>query len=222
MGCYKNGNLVGGMVLQEPKPLTPFQGVLVRNTEGKYTTQMSLENEVCQALAEIKHPKFFNHYNLVDVRQFLWAGYSPILKYTYVVEPNWDRCEKDTKWMVLKHKFNDIKENDFDTLDALYTLTFERKGMTRPVSTEFLRNMCDLPFTEIYTTEGAGVVLIKDTKRYYYIIGASDGEGTSSFLLWNAIKDKKEVDVVGCNNCKIGMFKRGFGGQLKPYFGLTL
>lgn len=219
LGYYKNGNLAGGMVLQKQMPLTPFQGVLVRAQDGKYATRMSLENEVVTALIPAMGKRVFcNHYALTDIRPFLWAGFTAGVKYTYVWTPSCE-MEKDTRYII--NRYNAQIGQDFDKLDWLYTLTFQRKGMERPVSSKFLRRMCEATNAEVLTCDGAGVILIKDSKRYYYIIGASDGEGASSYLLWNAIKDKHEVDFVGCNDRKIGLFKRGFGGRLMPYYQVS-
>ena len=219
LGYYKNGNLTGGMVLQKPMPLTPFQGVLVRPTEGKYTTRMSLENEVAEALIPaIGKATFSNHYTYTDIRPFLWHGFVASIKYTYVWTPDCE-LEKDTRYII--NRYDKPIGSDFDRLDWLYTETFKRKNLSRPVSSKFLRQMCEATNAEVSTTEGAGVILIKDSKRYYYIIGSSDGQGESSYLLWNAIKDKNEVDMVGSNNKNIGLFKRGFGGILKPYYQVS-
>jgi hypothetical protein len=65
-----------------------------------------------------------------------------------------------------------------------------------------------------------------DTKRAYYIFGASNpekiGDGASSLTLWTAFENLsprfKEIDMVGANDYKIALFKRGFGGRLVPYF----
>ena len=219
LGYYKNGNLTGGIVLQKPMPLTPFQGVLVKPTEGKYTTRMSLENEVAEALIPaIGRTTFSNHYNFIDIRPFLWHGFSSTIKYTYVWTPSC-QLEKDTRYII--NRYDKPIGKDFDRLDWLYTETFRRKKMERPVTSKFLKKMCEATSAEVFTTDGAGVILVKDSKRYYYIIGSSDGHGESSYLLWNAIKDRNEVDMVGCNNKNIGLFKRGFGGELKPYYQVS-
>ena len=72
----------------------------------------------------------------------------------------------------------------------------------------------------VASDNSAAVILINDEHRSYYILGASTGNSTSSSVLWEAIKDKQEVDLVGCNDKKIALFKKGFGGELKPYYRL--
>lgn len=202
-GVYKKDNLIGGIAdFGEAKPLTPFQSVLT----------LKNPQQVMEAL-DVKY--VVNHYTLPDIRPFLWKGYKPLVRYTYIVRPEWGLLDKDTRNLVRKY---DLPiGSDFGYLDALYSLTFERKGLQRPIDSAFLKKVCDMG--TIYTCDGAAVVIIRDEKRSYYIIGASDGTGTSSYLLWNAIKDEREGDLVGCNNRDIANFKKSFGGELKVYCG---
>ena len=70
-----------------------------------------------------------------------------------------------------------------------------------------------------------------DNKRAYYIFGASDPKkrsgqsGTS--VIWDALYDLskngiKEVDMEGVNSPARGWFKLSFGGELKPYYEISL
>jgi len=257
---YQGGNLVGGILVTEKEgtcisggpnaPLTPFQGVIVCDVPGmKYANVIAFHSEVATRLLETleqtyKDIEITNHYSFVDIRPFIWAGYSQSIRYTYIVDLSnmdklWGELEKDTRYEITKARKNEIivkKQDDVTAFDKLYTLTFERKGLKRPVSTEFIGRLYEAlknkERAEIYLGEGkdgtpsAAVFVMWDTKRAYYIFGASNpekiGDGASSLTLWTAFENLsprfKEIDMVGANDYKIALFKRGFGGRLVPYF----
>ena len=203
--------------------LTPFQGVLVKNIDGyKECKKLSIYSKLSNYIIdEVPKGTIYNHYTFSDIRSFIWRGWKPDIKYTFVVRPDWDKLEKQTRYEISRYDLP-IEHGDVEKLNFLYTETFKRKGMKRPVSEKFVERLCEEMNTEVYTTENSAACLIKDNKRSYYILGASDGTGESSYCLWNAIKDLKEVDLVGCNDEKIAHFKKGFGGKLVPYYGVSL
>lgn len=229
---WKGNNAVAMLVVFEtPQPATPFQGILIGDNTGmKPASIISLHNEVAEALMSVCPSEFCNHYTFPDIRPFLWKGWQAYVKYTYVVDLHdmgkaWDNLEKQTRYEI-KHTETTMREKpDIEEFDRLYNLTFERKGLKRPISSDFIRAMTTFEHGLYMTDDGeAGVLMIRDPKRSYYIFGASRGEGGSSYCLWNALleesKYRKEVDLVGCNSPKIGLFKRGFSGCLKPYYGV--
>jgi hypothetical protein len=74
---------------------------------------------------------------------------------------------------------------------------------------------------------GSMAVFIHDTKRAYYLFGASDpaqrDEHTGSVVLWDAFKVLRAggvtcVDLEGVNSPRRGWFKLSFGGSLLPYY----
>ena len=224
-GWYKGDELLGGVIDWEPHPLIPFQGIICKKVD-KYTTQMSLENEVSNGLMDVCPNEFFNNYNFTDIRPFLWRGWKPIIRYTYLLDMNddtWDNLEKQTRYEINNTKL----ETGFSTDDFndLYDITFARKGLKRPVGREFIEEIrSTIPniMFVFYDNKkpSSGAMMIQDSKRWYYILGASTGENTSAYALWKAFPMVGEVDLVGCNDEKIGKFKKGFGGKLTPYYGL--
>ena len=238
-GCYKGGILLGGMAnFDELTPLTPYQGILVRDMpEMKYANYCSLVGEVTESLIPYAPKQFYNHWSFQDVRPFKWNGWSCDIRYTYVVDLTnldavWEGLEKQTRYEVVHaRKFYDSWITpDIDVFNILYSETFKRKGVERPVDSDLVRKLnwvCNaIVFCSCTVdTVGSMAVFIEDSKRAYYILGAS-GEGhTSSLTLWHAFERLakagiKEIDLVGCNSEKIGLFKRGFGGKLTPYYGV--
>lgn len=259
-GCYRDDELIGGLPVLERRgiclsggpraPLIPFQGVIVCDVPGmKYANVIAFQNEVTGRLIETLEQTYrdieiANHFSFIDIRPFIWAGYSQLVRYTYIVDLSnldklWGEMEKDTRYEINKARKNEIvvkKQLDVMVFDRLYTLTFERKGLKRRLSTEFICRLYNAlknkDCVEIYLGEGkdgipsAAVFVMWDTKRAYYILGASNpdkiGDGASSLTLWTAFEDLssrfKEIDLVGANDYNIALFKRGFGGRLAPYF----
>ncbi len=240
-GYYKGDVLFGGMAnFVKPAPLTPFQGILIGETnQMKYTTKMSLHNEVAKALIDYTPNQFYNHYTFPDIRPFKWTGWQVDIRYTYVVDLTdmgklREGLEKQTRYEINHaHKtYQTFMTPDVGVFNSLYSETFKRKGIERPVDSEMVQRLCFVMNAAIFCSctldsVGSMAVVIEDNKRAYYLLGASDDTGhTSSLTLWSVFEGLarvgvKEIDLVGCNNEQIGLFKRGFGGKLMPYYGVT-
>lgn len=232
-GCYKGDELIGGIGgFNEPTPLTPFQGIIVKETDGmNYGSIISRQTVVGLALLDYCPNEFCNHWEFLDIRPFKWQGWIPDVKYTYVVylddmKRAWLNLDKDTRNVINVAGDKFTANNSHYTFSELYKQTFQRKKLPIPVSDDLLRKVMDLPHTLVINDEHAGVVMIRDNRRAYYILGASDNENDNSApLLWRALTLQakagvKEVDLVGCNSQQIGNYKKGFGGELMPYYGV--
>lgn len=244
-GYFKGESLIGGIIGFEKDgfdsgysiPLTSPQGILVMPMpDAKYTSVMAMHNEVARELIVGLKDKYrlsikiCNHYTFPDIRQFLWNGFTPVVRYTYVVDLTdmdklWMDLEKQTRYEIKNHS-GDLVEGNIQDFNKLYTQTFERKGMERPVSEEMIESLCKQFNAQILTLNNSSAVMIQDSKRAYYVLAGSDGSGDSSLCLWEALKclseqGVKEVDLGGCNVEKIGLFKRGFAGKLMPYYGVS-
>jgi len=252
-GYFKNDSLLGGIIGRHCPlgfesggfTLTPFQGILAQPIDSdKEATILSFHHEVATALSEYlkqnyKLTTIYNHYTFPDIRPFVWLGWkSQPVKYTQVIDLTdldfvWQNLEKQTRYEITRDDRNGVKYGNCSdavpVFDTLYGKTFERKDMQRPISSKLLYNLCEIFNANIYLgydEAKAGVVTIEDSKRAYYILGASEGGGTSSLALWTAILDLgcmgiREIDLVGCNDQPIAQFKKGFGGRLMPYYGVS-
>lgn len=225
--------------------LTPFQGVLVRPPNGsKPVTVLSLQNKVTEAiieeLSEFKKVEISNHYTFPDVRPFIWNKYKQEVRYTMVVDisdldKTWEMMESDTRNLIRKAENEGLVCKQTTGISAfirLYAETFSRKKQTQTVSNELVqkiyKNIDNALFLVYQDKEPiAGVMMIWDNKRAHYLFGASlqNDIGASYLGLWEAMKEmsktKNEVDLGGVNNRDIGLFKRGFGGELKQYIQVT-
>ncbi len=223
-GCYKGEELQGGLIgfhtdkgfFSGGYPVTQFQGILLKpGLEDKY----SITEELIKSVPD--KATILNSYLLPDIRPMLWEGWKPIIRYTYVIKnPDIARLEKDTRYDIL-HDKQECWDGTVSEFYPLYGVTFKRKKLLVPVSFEWMLKFADAFNPSIKMTPSNAAMTIEDNKRAYYIFGASDGSKSSARIVWEAIKDKPEVDTVGANNKEIALYKRGFGGCLTPYLGAT-
>jgi hypothetical protein len=213
-GIFKGQEMVGGFVScgSLDIKLTIYHGVILKDNEYA----------VMKAIAEIPNLKLMNHYSITDVRPFLWKGYKPTLRYTYIVDKL--NPDKDTRYEINKAERNGftVRKGTIDEFWDIYQETFDRKNLELPVDYEWMKKFNELFNPTVYICGGSGAVIMSDSHRDYYIFGATKesalNTGASSLVLSKAIT--RETDLVGCNNEKIGLFKKGFGGVLKCITGL--
>ncbi len=230
VGLYRNDSLIGAVPFIRNSSgynvnLTPYQGILCENDHLQYR----LAEEIATSFLFPIGLSF--HWSFQDIRPFIWDGYSQKVKFTYVVNSEWvmENLEKDTRYLVRQYLKNGsvVSKGCPDKFWDIYYTTFQRKGLPLPIEKRFFDQMIKTIPNDVFLCEKDGVVtsgavIIYDNKRGHYILGGSDGEGSSSLTVYTALveafKKVTEVDLVGCNNQKIGLFKRGFGGILTPYY----
>lgn len=217
-GCYKGNELVGG-VIQDGFPITPYQGVILK--EQKYSITETL-------IKELPKGTITNHYNFLDIRPFIWSGYKTFVKYTSVLDiTDLDRVlrgmDKDTRYMARK-PIEATRHGRPDNFWGLYVNMFKRKGLELPISEHIFYKLWTSIPCDIYWSKHSGAVMMYEGDTAYYILGASD-ENESTALMWYAIQDLhkrfKKLDFVGINLREIGMFKLGFGGAVKTLLGVS-
>lgn len=138
---------------------------------------------------------------------------------------------------VVTERFEDV-----GTFIAFYRMTMERQG--EAVKTEKLDRMAALVTGLIgagaarmfvsRTREGApGSVAVYafDRLRAYYLFGASDpalrDSPVGTAVLWDAFtalakEGITQIDMEGVNSPQRGWFKLSFGGDLRPYYQLSM
>lgn len=200
VGVYKGDALVGGCLLYEEGgrlpaiiPSTPWQGPVCRTTE---------EGE-CAQVADCVAQYLLRRYadvtltlppEWVDVRPFINHGMRQQVRYTY----RGSASEALTR--------------------------YEKRLVLRPA--QFSRVVIqhgDWWMDEL-TCEDSEVTTLHDWKcRYYW---QANRGGTWHAELVNAMirlaaMDEIGFDMVGCNSPKRALFKRQFGGYLRPYYVVT-
>jgi len=222
-GCYKGDDLQGGMIgfntdqgfFSGGYPVTQFQGIIFKpGCENKYGITEGLIKAVDKAT-------ILNSYHANDIRPMLWAGWKPIVRYTYIIKnPSIDKLEKDTRYEIL-HNADSVWQGNLESFYPMYQQTFERKGLPVPVSMDWMQRFSDAFMPDIYMTDNAGAMIVQDWNIAYYIFGASTGENNSLKVVWEAIKNHNQIDTAGANSREIALYKRGFNGVLTPYLGAT-
>lgn len=142
----------------------------------------------------------------------------------------------------LKKEYKTKVITDVSLLIEFYKKTMDRqeidvenkklKRMERLVSNLVLQNMAKIYASYDEQNELGSVAFFGwDNKRAYYIFGANDPakrnghSGTN--VLWEAFYDLStmgidEVDLEGINSPHRGWFKLSFGGEIKPYYEISL
>jgi hypothetical protein len=223
-GCYKGNELQGGLIgfhtdkgfFSGGYPVTQFQGICFKQgMENNYGITEALLTTIPDNATVI------NSYYAPDIRPFLWEGWKPLVRYTYLIkDPDISRLEKDTRYEI-NHNDDVVRDGDIFSFYKMYEQTFKRKKLPVPVSWEWMTRFYTTYDPVIKLTDHNGTVVVHDDKRAYYIFGASDGTKSSAKIVWESIKDCPEVDFVGANSKEIALYKRGFNGVLMPYLGAT-
>jgi hypothetical protein len=173
LGCYKGGELVGGIaVCEDPArprstlhvpPFTPFQGILLRAPRAmRYTTRESMERKISFALIQSLHCLYDNltlahHYNYEDIRPFYWETYRQpqeyraFVAYTYIVDLRdidraWSNLDDKTRCVVHKAEkcgSSVAESDDFAVFERLHQLTFERQGASHGIEGRLLPRVYD-------------------------------------------------------------------------------
>lgn len=140
----------------------------------------------------------------------------------------------------LKKNYKTLVCNDVQPFLDFYVKTMKRQDITvdevKLISMKNLINaLIEKQVAKIYasydeTNELGSMAFIGwDTKRAYYIFGASDPDKrdghSGTAVLWDAFYDLSamgisEVDLEGVNSPRRGWFKLSFGGDLLPYYEL--
>jgi len=231
-------------------PLTPYLGVLFKGETGKYVSKISVEKEISRAIAKKLKEEFsaisFNFSpGVVDLQPFIWEGFSSGVRYTYILNLNdiervWTEMEATRRRNIRRAEKDGIcveDDGDFEKLFGLVEKTFQRQKMKvqfREVAFRYhdllkKQNKCRVFLAR--DREGvpiAGVYIVWDWNRSYYLLGGYDPErshhGSSALAMWAAIRFTKEelglseFDFEGSMIPQVEQFFRKFGGRLTPYY----
>jgi hypothetical protein len=197
IGVYKGLELIGGAVVYETGGgLLP----IIPGTPWQGPISRSADEGECLAMAECLAQYLLRRYTdvtltlppeWVDVRGFTWAGMRSQVRYTYRGES--PVYEKRVKFRTC-----------FVKIDTEY---HPAEWMVRT-----------------YSTADSRVDAVFDWRTAYYW-KANEGGSYHTECANTMIRDAEMAgltfDMVGCNSPKRGLFKRGFGGRLTPYFMVT-
>jgi len=258
LGCFDaGGELVGGMPLcydrkvglrfVRPPPLTPYQGVIIKATAGKYVRRLSRVKEVSQLLA--RRAARAGHFVYVrfplhcqDGQPFIWEGFTPGVLYTYTLALNdmetvWRGMDSTKRTNIRRAEKDGIQVGpscDFNDILGLVSRTYRRQG--KSVQYDVVARAYDATLRAWGQSQGfvararsgeaiAGVYIVWDERRAYYIMGGYDSacahRGAWSLALWESVQHAArigllEYDFEGSTMPDVERAFRKFGARLIP------
>lgn len=235
-----------------PTSVTPFGGLLfapaqglpTRRVESRFDEIVSLINEYLKR-ESVHHAILNNHCSLIDVRAFLWSGWTASLRYTYQQDLSdlptlWKTMNNDIRRSYVKSERSGfaISGGDPEEFYDLLKTTYEDKGQVFGESFELIRAL-----HELIETKGRGKLLVArdqgkavaaryvlwDEKRGYYWLAGSKREyrtsGVNAYLTWKALETlagkARTIDWCGANTPPIARYKSSFNPQLVPYYSVS-
>lgn len=230
--------------------LTPHGGILLAPVGGKGPAKAEAEaaRAISRLAAALQERYDYVQLSLApavaDVRHFSWAGWQARVRYTYLFETGdadalWERLERRTRTVIRKAEkggFTVSASDDFALLRRLYEKIFGDQDGSLPVGgaqvERFAEAACAAGLAQMHQVRSAdgevaamvAFALGEDT-AYAWLPGAEPAlanTGGLSLLYWQYLKacPRPRFDFVGANIEPIAKFKRGFGGDLVPYFAV--
>jgi hypothetical protein len=240
----------GLTVLAQP-PFTQTLGPWLARSEAKYAKSLGQQKDVMEALiAQLPVCDYFAqnfHHTVVNCLPFVWQGFEPTVRYTYVLEALgdleavWDGFLDNIRREVRKaeRQLAVDESNDLEELMRLVTLTFERQGLRHRLDIDALRRVdaaCAqraarslLLARDASGRTHAAAYLVWDRNSAYYLLGGADPDlrssGAQSLVLWNAIRrasgHAQSFDFEGSMLEPVERFFRAFGARQRPYLRLV-
>ncbi|MEW6750298.1 MAG: GNAT family N-acetyltransferase [Candidatus Latescibacterota bacterium] len=228
--------------------LTPHGGALLAPVPAKGPAKVEAEWHHAASLLAGELTLRYGYVQLahapaaLDMRPFAWRGWSVRVRYTYRIrtgdlEATWERLERRTRTVIRKAEkagFRVAPTEDLEAFGRLYDLVYARQGGPPPVPAAVVQRFAAAVLRSglgralaVTSPEGrtAAVVVFVDggDTTYAWTAGADPDladTGATSLLYWEYLRQAggREFDFVGANIPGVAFFKRGFGGDLVPYY----
>jgi len=181
--------------------------------------------------------------DFADIRPFTWAGWTEAVRYTYLLDLDnpgriWDLMERRVRTVLRKAEATLELGGAIDPeqFGALYERIYLDRGRKPPISGTLVKtvlgSLMDAGAADMRTVRDSSgtvissMVLVSDEHSVYAWISGSlpdrNPTGAFSLLFWDAVRRYsgacERLDMVGANIPSISFFKKGFGGQLRPYY----
>ncbi len=244
---------VYGLKISKHPQLTPFLGIYMDYPDHLKTAnrRYSFEHKTIYRLVEQMPPFIYFRQNFIpefnNWQSLYWKEYYQTSYYTHQIDLSQDlallynNVSSKRRWEIKKaQKIHSVIESD--DIAKLYELsnnTFKKKKITTPYDYQTLKKLdqelkkrklrkilfCINDAQEVL----AGVYLVKDSKKAYYLLGGIDhdisGSYPMSLLFWETIKRMKEevalFDFEGSMPSKIELVFREFGGIKKSIYVIS-
>lgn len=198
--------------------LTPYLGVIFKESKAKYVAHISNEKEMSRAIAaRIKEDFDSIRFNFTpsstDLQPFIWEGFLSSVKYTYLLElddlekvwKNMDSSKRNHIRRAEKDKISVEISEGFEELFNLVEKTFERQekeATSRTVAFKYNEVLSQKGQCQSFLARNKGgkaiasVYIVWDEKRSYQLLAGCDPveihSGASATAIWEAIKFTKE------------------------------
>lgn len=241
-----------GLTLIGMPALSQSLGPWVRYPDEQKTgNRYAFEKDVFQALVDglPKAHGFVQNFNpaVTNWLPFYWRGFTQTTKYSYVLndlnslEHVWANFLENIRREIRKASKTVVVDCDADVESFIecHEKVFSRQGLPLPYSLETVRRL-DAAAKQrgqrriflARDAEGrvhAGVYLVWDDSRAYYLMGAGDpalrNSGATSLAMWEAIRFASTVtktfDFEGSMLEPVERFFRAFGATQAPYFQVS-
>lgn len=256
----------GGGTLSAPYPFSMYHGVLLDGDlsalapHRRYKEGLERITKLLSGLeSHYSRLSFCLHPNLDDLRAFSWFHYHERERgmfeinpyYTGIVDlgmPDFETyletirsCKRREYRLAQKNGVTTEVSQDVDLLEQLYTLTFQRQGMSKDEGElGLLRAIAEAAITHEFGelllvrlrdgTVASATLFLHDAHTGYYLIGANHPEHRNSFSgVFGVIESfrrchargLKRIDVCGINSPNRGDFKIALNAAPTPYFSVN-
>jgi hypothetical protein len=266
VGTFKDNVLQGGFAfgvvrkfsffkMIVPPIYTSFNSILIKDRESKYNAKIEnhrieIIKEICNYL-EVKYDYITVSFppNFIDLRGFLWNGFSEKTRYTYIHhirshEEAFNNFEPSLKRQIRKglkqdyrisFDFNvDEKKVSYDLLNVMSkrknrNIYFDYQKFNKLLD-KYHNNgnilLCNIYLKDrpVYTM----VILLDRKTAYYWMAGGNYkyyNTGLNQLLMFRVLKELEThnycyFDFVGANTEAIIKYKSGYNFKLTPYLGV--
>lgn len=261
-GVFDKDRLIGGVPLNISNkfgmptaagiPLTPTNSCIAEPSGTIYSSRatnylLKITDAVGRFLqSNYDYAVVTNHPFISDIRSFNWLGWSTQVLYTYHVglaKADFSALTPKIRKIIRKAEKSGViieRSDDFSAAHDLLAKTFRRKGVSLPLSSWQLSQIClrcadNAVLFVAKTHDGKTIAFnlwIVDFKRRVahalfsgFDYAYQDTEATS-LRKWRCIEYFKSngfaiLDLVGAENKSIADFKAGFEGELVPYYQVS-
>ena len=261
LGCWdKDGSLVGGIPLPFKKrvgftlyhspPLTPYLGPIFDLTAAETTVERlsvmrSCGEQLARAIQGFDSLSYLAGAAAPDLQGFLWAGFRADLTYTFRIEAGtttdnaFQQIARTHRQKLKKHAQCIVETgDDVSALSMFSNQTFERQGIVRPFTDNYLRGLWREVSKRgrgiLYTARDldgqsvAALLVVNDDRTSYQIVSGVDmtlhNSPAGALLTWRAICDALNAgrifDFEGSRIRGVEEYYRRWGGQAHPVWQL--
>lgn len=240
-----------GLKINDMPPLTSALGPWLKESQGKYSKQLSnYSNVLCELEGQLPKTDFFEqsfHHAIDNWLPFHWQRYQMFLSYTLIVE---DLVSPETIWDDMQPRIRnnirqcedrvEVHENlDLDLTIKIIEETYKYRNSKEKFCSEVLRRI----EAEMRRREGllslfaadrngdiraASFIVYDDRSAHFLLNGvnrAFNDSQVNSLLIWEGIKrccgKTREFNFHGNIHPKVYSYFLKFGARLKPFFKIS-